>query len=426
MFKRVLDYINSVLLRPLAKLIVNAQSLRQRWKTLGQSPQVHCEADYDGRRIMLLALYQKGQLRPDVERLFKAARKEGLYIVAVNTLRLADPSSVEGLIDCYIERPNFGRDFGSYKTGFLHVFNRGWHQKCPRLLMVNDSVYFSEERMGTFLSEMMNSEIEALGATENYEIEFHLGSFCIAMGQPVLQKKAFQNYWHSYRLSDVRPKVIKRGEMQLSKTLKRCVSAPSQFRSLYSSAHYMRRLNEDPELMNISIRNARTSNLLHWERVNATGIVTFLKKNFFLSPYDEDLATVGQDIRVEASIKELNALYAVQDAEGIKTILRHLLNDEAVLHESLLDDTIKSNLVQVFMSGSQIHQNAAILLHLGLPIIKLDGLYRGMFNTYDIQRLSKLIAPQEALELQNLLMERPFGGATLIGWKRAAFIVGLI
>jgi len=78
------------------------------------------------------------------------------------------------------------------------------------------------------------------------------------------------------------------------------------------------------------------------------------------------------------------------------------------------------------MLGSQIHQNAAVLLEIGLPIIKLDGLYRGMFNNYDVLRLQKKLNETEARELSALLLDRPYGGQMLYGWKRAAFLRGLI
>ena len=60
-------------------------------------------------------------------------------------MRIEDRAKLEGLIDCYIERPNFGRDFGSYKTAFMHLFAQGWHEHCPRLLMLNDSIFYSTD-----------------------------------------------------------------------------------------------------------------------------------------------------------------------------------------------------------------------------------------------------------------------------------------
>lgn len=49
-----------------------------------------------------------------------------------------------------------------------------------------------------------------------------------------------------------------------------------------------------------------------------------------------------------------------------------------------------------------------------------------MFNNYDLLRLQKKLADSEAQELSALLLDRPFGGSTLVGWKKAAFLRGLI
>ena len=107
---KLISQIYNVLFYPMARVIVGAQSEYQRFRSLGKTPKIHCESPYAGQPILLLALYQKGQLRPDLIRLLQAAKAQGLYVLAVNTLKLKDPGAVEGLIDCYIERPNFGRD----------------------------------------------------------------------------------------------------------------------------------------------------------------------------------------------------------------------------------------------------------------------------------------------------------------------------
>lgn len=61
---------------------------------------------------------------------------------------------------------------------------------------------------------------------------------------------------------------------------------------------------------------------------------------------------------------------------------------------------------------------------MGLPIVKMDGMYRGLFNTYDIIRLQEKLNEIEGRELAKILMERPYGGDVLAGWKRAAFLKG--
>ena len=49
-----------------------------------------------------------------------------------------------------------------------------------------------------------------------------------------------------------------------------------------------------------------------------------------------------------------------------------------------------------------------------------------MFNLADVRTLTDQLPTDEAEELRALLMERPFGGDTLVGWKRATFMRGYI
>lgn len=411
------------MLYPMARSIVGAQSEWQRLKAVGKQEKVHFEAPYDGQPILLLALYQKGVLRADILRLLDAAKAQGFYVLAINTLRLADPTTLEGKADCYIERPNFGRDFGSYKSGFLHVFRRGWEQSCPRLLMVNDSVYYSTRGLEAFLRDMRTSETEVLGATENYEIEYHLGSFCIAMGQGVLRAGKFRKYWEDYRLSDVRPVVIKRGEMKLSKTLKRCVSTPAQFHALYSSDRFLNEIKASQELQDLVIKDSRTGSNTPAPRFGVETVTKLLAGRFIARRY-----ALGSevDLRVDAPIDEVSEEVLITGRSDFeKYLLRNMPNGASAFDE-VLTDSLSAAASEVFMLGSQIHQNAAILLEIGVPFIKLDGLYRGMFNNYDVLRLQKKLNETEARELSRLLMDRPYGGQMLYGWKRAAFMRGLI
>ncbi|MBU2888863.1 rhamnan synthesis F family protein [Celeribacter halophilus] len=422
MIKRIISYFHTLTLYPAARAIVTFQSERQRWRTIGKKPSVHFEAPYAGQRIMLLALYEKGELRPDVVRLIEAARAEGLYVLAVNTLKLRNPAEYKELIDCYIERPNFGRDFGSYKTGFLHVFNNKWHETCPRLLMINDSIFFSAERMPKFLNDMMTSETEVLGATENYEIEYHLGSFCIAMSQSILSAEKFQKYWRNYRLTDVRPRVIKRGEMKLSKTLKRCLSAPDEMDALYGSVRFHDEAKKDFSLLKFSIENARNCNETPARRLNLKSILGHLEGSLLHSVYP----TQDIEMKIESSLAEANAMAFVSKVEDIQKVIQERLADFSQIDEEKFNQALHAVAVELFMRHSQIHQNATTLIHMGLPIIKLDLIYRGMADISDVNNITKLLDQRESKELAKILLARPYGEHVLFGWRKAAFMSGLI
>ncbi|WP_139305962.1 rhamnan synthesis F family protein [Paracoccus sanguinis] len=428
----MLREIRDRLLFPFARAAVNAQSTLSWWRARGKPDQVIFDRPYDGRPAMLLALYQKGRVRPDVWRMLRAARALDLHIVAVNTLRLQtdEIEALKEVVDCYIERPNFGRDFGSYRTGFLHISDRGWCADCPRLLMLNDSVYFSQTRTPAFLRDMMDSPVEVLGATENFEIEHHLGSFCIAMDGSILRNPRFQKYWREYRLTDVRPAVIRNGEMKLSRLLRRLVSSPAQFTALYSSENYVAKLAEDDHLLDFSIRHGRNGyySATGWKRISPIGLMDYIRARH-LVPLHEIAAGAGAKgggVIVETTVQELEERAFVSGYEDMVDYIRGLLKDVSKFDPERSRSLIAAYLGEVFMEGSQIHQNAVVLLRMGLPIIKLDGMYRGMFNLADVDMLAGELAPIERSELRRALMDRPYGGDTLIGWKRAAFMRGYL
>lgn len=422
----LLSRAHTALLYPAAHAIVHAQSAIQWGRSIGKAPRVLHEAPYAGQRILLLALYEKGVLRPDVMRLLAEARAQGLYVLAVNTLRLTDPAALTGLIDCYIERPNFGRDFGSYRTGFLHLFQRGWHKTCPRLLMANDSVFYSSDRLPRFLQDLMTSGIEVLGATENFEIEYHLGSFCIAMAQPVLQKPLFQAYWRGYRLTDVRPRVIRRGEMKLSKTLKRCVSSPDQFAALYGAARYFNETQNDPDLLDFTYSNARTATFTPARRLDAKAVLAQFEGGVLYELYSGLSSSGKKTVQIDTSLRDASATAFATGIEDLRKIVQNRLADFSEMNDEKFRQVLQSAATELFMRHSQIHQNAATLLRMGLPIIKLDLLYRGMANVMDIRNIVSQLGAEEGQELSTLLIGRPYGEHVLFGWKRAAFMVGLI
>ncbi|WP_173488145.1 rhamnan synthesis F family protein [Aliiroseovarius sp. xm-m-339-2] len=427
---KLFSFLQTVLWFPLVRLIVAYYSERQRFRTYNQEPVVHFQKDYAGEKILLLALYQKGRLRPDVVRMLKVAKAQGLYVLASNTLKLSDPKQFDTLIDCYIERPNFGRDFGSYQTAFLHLYARDWHTQAPRLMLLNDSVFFTQERLGSFFSDMMDSDIEVLGSTENFDIEYHLGSFCIAMDRSILAHKNMQAYWKRYRLSDLRPKVIKRGEMQLSKMLKACVSSPDQFVALYSGVRYADELSSDPELLDFSIKNVRTSTINPWKRASLKNVVSSAFTRHFVRIKDVMDGKDTMKLYSTRSHKDIadDALHYVGSVESLRTFLRSLSKEDTAGHipDEDLNMMILKEYSDAFFIGSHIHQNPIVLLKQGLPIVKNDGVYRGLVSIEDLYKMSALLEVEEAQEMRKLLLDRPYGANHLTGWKKAAFNLGYL
>ena len=422
---KLVERLKNRLMYPAALTYVSWQSRINRLKSFGKKDKVIFAELYAGQKIMLMALYEKGRIREDVVAAMATAKAQGVYVIGVNTLKLGVPENYKSCMSCYIERYNFGRDFGSYKSGFEYVYANGLAEKCPVLLMINDSVFFSKKHTAKFIDDMLEGGVEVLGSTENFEIEHHLGSFCIAMKGSVLNNIKLKQYWRAYKCTDVRPVVIKTGEMELSKTLKRIVSSSEEFRSLYDAAHAAGLLQNDAALLNSIAELSRSSEFTECPKFNFASVSENILDKYLHN--SAELTRIG----VNVDVNEISTLHMqfVSTLSEFNGFMHNSITNSDKLDGRLcraVKEEALSSFITYFKMGSQIHQNGIFLHKIGLPIIKLDGIYRGMFNARDVERIANDLEPDQQEAFRRIMYSRPYGRAVLFGWKRAAFERGLI
>lgn len=340
--------------------------------------------NYHGQKILLIALYEKNFLRNDIKNFLILARSKGVYVMGVNTKKLLHDASLQTYFDCYIERYNFGRDFGSYKLGFQYLFRHQYHVDCPRLLMLNDSVFYEPTRSEKFIEDLLNTSVEVLGATENFDISHHLGSFCISIGGTILRHKKFRQYWKAYSLTDIRPKVIKKGEVAFSTCLKSLVSTSNQFRALYDTTRLIQALAADEHFLNTTLTMARKDSL-----IQARPQLEFFLQRFYMGDCSK--------------IKNLLGHFPIFDFTSMEAALRDAPGNNAHPVLFSLRRFVEANVIRSFRQGSQIHWNTCLLVYLGLPLIKLDVFFRGALSEEDLLILFGIIEAQTAQELRLLL-----------------------
>ncbi len=411
---------------PAAYMYLSVQSRVNQIKDLFKSDNVIYAAPYGGQKVVLMALYQKGELRADVAHVLACAKEQGAYVICVNTLKLKLPERYSGVIDCYIEKYNFGRDFSSYKSGFSYIYKQSIGDECERVLMINDSVYYSKNKSDKFVRDMLSSSCEVLGGTENFEFEHHMGSFCISFSGGIIRAKKFKKYWQAYKNSDVRPVVIKRGELELSRMLKRCVSSPDNFRSLYDLTRASMYIKDNPAVLDEIIKLSRSPDNKTFKGFSFSDI-----SQKVVSKYLHNSASLTGVESFNADLEDLGALdvYYAQSVEDYFNFIFSSIVNGAAVSDSLratINEEFATSFLELFIKGSPIHLSAIFLHRLGLPLIKLDGLYRGAFIVRDVEVIAGELAPEEGEAFRRLLYARPFGCDTLFGWKRAAFERGLI
>ena len=424
--KKVISYIRMKKYYMQARVIINFNNIKNRilFALNPKKRKVLIESEFQNGVVLILAMYEKGKIRKDIENLCKTAKSMNIFVIAVNTRKLYKEYIKKDLFDCYIERKNYGRDFGSYKEGFMYIYEKGINKKAKRIIILNDSVFYSKTHMRGFLKKLAETDIQALGATENFEFNHHLGSFCISISKSIFNNKKFISYWKKYKLTDIRPRVIKRGEIELSKTLLRC-AADGEVRALYSSVEFIKYLQKN-DFLDYCLK-VRANPKIGWERMRFEDMVrNYVSEYIHRTSGYENISS----LRVDVEMGKINEIERFKQVENFSQLKKYICERYKISLSNESAETLRkciiSYLVGIFRSGSQIHKNAPILLRMGCAIIKIDGLYRGAFDDYTILYIVEQLDDDDRQELLRILQARPFGGETLTKWKLAAFNRGLI
>lgn len=192
--------------------------VRDVWRRVRRRPSRYLQlrrAPYSGGPVAIIALYQTGQVRADILGLLLALRRRGVYVMAVNTGSLPD-AGARLPVDCYVERPNYGRDFGSYQVGVEQLTQ---YQPPSRLLLLNDSVFYAATGLEAFLNRLIYSAADVCSATESNEVLPHQTSFCLSFSGRCASHPTFLRFWKRYVPMDLRPATVLLGEILLSRVL---------------------------------------------------------------------------------------------------------------------------------------------------------------------------------------------------------------
>ncbi|KIC85371.1 rhamnan synthesis F family protein [Pantoea agglomerans] len=431
--KRIIYMIIRFLLKIVIYFYYGVLSIRDDIKTK-KYINVKIKNDFTGGKVMLLALYEKTSLRSDTLELLKEAKRNDVFIIAVNTLKLEEVNFPNEFTDVYIERDNYGRDFGSYKAGMKYFFDNNFHEKCERLLIINDSVFFSKLGLADFVRNLFETKVEVLGATENSQHSHHLGSFCISVAGKITRNDKFKKFWYDYKASNVRPLVIKRGEFGLSKLLKSLVSSEQEFKSLFNVSLMERKLREDLEFYK-NYYYFRREGVRGWANRSITGVLAndeilssyynqYLIKNNL--PAQPIISAQSDDVVAKVSAKDATKPRAKNvDYLDAVNFFRNYCNNEVFMNSQFKQRVVALYLDE-FTMGSQIHVNCLALHHVGLPIIKLDLMFRCVCSMNDIIKLRDQLDESQQEEFMTLILARLCGDKFLVGLNRLAYQFGIL
>jgi len=136
----------------------------------------------------------------------KELQKNLCDIIFVSTCDILDTTTIIKLRQycaIVIVRDNIGYDFGSYKCGIESV---GELRAYKRLIIANDSVYGPLYDLKDLIEYGDKNLIDIWGATDSYEINYHIQSYFIVYSHSVINSKTFKDFWdHVVYLSNEIP-----------------------------------------------------------------------------------------------------------------------------------------------------------------------------------------------------------------------------
>jgi len=210
-------------------------SLYYDWALSGQQRKLDGAQGYSTRRAVYLIFPNNGLL-PTHIRSLKYLSSKGLCITVVSNAPLNLDDEAKLLKEChlYIERPNFGYDFGGYRDGILSM--REDLQEAEQLVLVNDSSWFPVCSRTDWLDDVDALDVDFAGAVSNYGLprmeatafrdlefnyraehkNFHYCSFALSIGEKILHDPHFLRFWKYFPLTNKKNRTVRRGEIGLT------------------------------------------------------------------------------------------------------------------------------------------------------------------------------------------------------------------
>jgi len=184
------------------------------------------------QRIAIVAVRPNVHSEPFTLNLLRALRETGYYTLIVSNAVLSERQRdlFRSWSNRIIERAPVGRDFGCYQTGLkaLGLLGSEVPSQCERLVLANDSMFYRADS-GKIIADMERLDNAWSAMFENYEHAYHAQSFFLMFGPEVFGSSAFKRFWLRYKPYSSRTHSIKKGEIGLSRALKRASFTPTAY-----------------------------------------------------------------------------------------------------------------------------------------------------------------------------------------------------
>jgi hypothetical protein len=189
------------------------------------------EAEFDNGHYAIFLIWQPKCLPWYVINALDALYQERVNVIVVANHKLKDEQRayLRTRASKIMVRDNSGFDMGGFRDATRYLSS---HSVRPRkLIYMNDSVYYMERGLHRMIRQMLDEPADVVGTFENWEIHYHLQSFCMSVSERVFASETFTKFWQNYLAVDSRVWAINEGEVGLSRAI---MSAAESVKILYS------------------------------------------------------------------------------------------------------------------------------------------------------------------------------------------------
>lgn len=163
-----------------------------------------------------------GKLKPHVRPYIAALRSQGIdvtLIVAADAAWFDRDALPLDEVDTLVVRENLGYDFAAW----AHVLQlEPGLFDAERLYLLNDSLIgpLNNAMFVKMLTRLRSDPVDVVGLTENWQFQWHIQSYFLALRQRALASLAFQNFFDNVAILPTKDDVIQRYEINLAPALR--------------------------------------------------------------------------------------------------------------------------------------------------------------------------------------------------------------
>ncbi|UWQ79452.1 rhamnan synthesis F family protein [Leisingera sp. S132] len=189
-----------------------------------------------GSKVAIYLIFPQNGLLASHLTALRYLNSKGYATIVVSNIQLNEGEfgKLKDLCWQFIERPNFGYDFGGYRDGVMKVLETQSH--IERLVLLNDSVWFPLPGSTDWLEQAEQRQLDFVGAASNFghprvdakdfksiqwsystsHKNFHYCSYALMFSERILSDVQFRNFWKRFPLTNNKKVTVRRGEIGLS------------------------------------------------------------------------------------------------------------------------------------------------------------------------------------------------------------------